>query len=89
MTYEIEFPAKLAEVHHVFHISLLKKCVGDLASVVLMESVAMEDSLSYENVQVKILDRHVIRLRTKEVASFKVLWRSQSIEGATWKQKQP
>ena len=75
---------ELATEHPVVQILLLKKCVGDLASVVLMESVAMEDSLSYENVQVKILDRHVIRLRTKEVASFKVLWRSQSIEGATY-----
>ncbi|WMV13460.1 hypothetical protein MTR67_006845 [Solanum verrucosum] len=42
------------------------------------------DSLSYEGVPVEILDRQVRRLRNKEVASVKVLWRSQSIEGATW-----
>ncbi|WMV46105.1 hypothetical protein MTR67_039490 [Solanum verrucosum] len=28
--------------------------------------------------------KKVRRLRNKEVASVKVLWRSQSIEGATW-----
>ena len=44
----------------------------------------MKDSLSYEDVPVEILDRQVRRLRNKEVASVKVLWRSQSVEGATW-----
>ncbi|WMV24625.1 hypothetical protein MTR67_018010 [Solanum verrucosum] len=31
-----------------------------------------------------ILDRHVRKLRTKEVASVKVLWRNQFVEEATW-----
>ena len=57
--------------------------MGDPASVVPLESVAVKDSLSYEDVPVDILDLHVKRLRNKEVASVKVLWRSQSIEGAT------
>ncbi|WMV42226.1 hypothetical protein MTR67_035611 [Solanum verrucosum] len=84
VAYELELPADLAAVHPVFHISLLKKCVGDPASIVQLESVAVKDSLSYEDVPVEILDRQVRRLRNKEVASVKVLWRSQSVEGATW-----
>ena len=84
MAYELEFPTELAAVHLVFHISLLKKCVGDLASIVPLESVAVKDSLTYEEVPVEILDRQVRRLRNKEVASVKVLWRSQSVERATW-----
>ena len=71
-------------MHSVFHISLLKKCVGDPASIVPLESVVVKDSLSYEDLLVQILDRQVRRLRNKEVASVKVLWRSQSVEGATW-----
>ena len=77
-------PTKLATVHHVFHISLLKKCVGDPASIVPLESVAVKDSLIYEDVPVEILHRQVRRLRNKEVASVNVLWRSQSVEGVTW-----
>ncbi|WMV24149.1 hypothetical protein MTR67_017534 [Solanum verrucosum] len=60
------------------------KCVGDPASIVPLETVAVKDSLSYEDVPFEILDRQVRRLRNKEVASVKVLWRSQSVEGATW-----
>ena len=84
VTYELELPAKLAAVHPVFHILILKRCVGDQYSIVKLKSVVVKDSLSYEDVPVEILDRQVRRLRNKEVASFKVLWRSQSVEGATW-----
>jgi len=83
VAYEIELPAELVAVHPVFHISLLKKCVGDPASVLPLESVVVKDSLSYEDVPVEILDRQVRRLRNKEVTSVKVLWSSQSVEGAT------
>ena len=69
MAYELELPAKLAVVHPVFHISILKKCVGDPASIVSLESVAVKDSLSYEDVPVEILDRHVRSLGNKEVSS--------------------
>ena len=83
VAYELDLPAQLAAVHPVFHISLLKKCVGDLAFVIPLESMAVKDSLSYEDVHVEILDRQVRRFRNKEVALVKVLWRSQSVEGAT------
>ena len=83
VAYKLELPAKLAAVHPVFHISLLKMCVGNPASIVPLESVAVKNSLSYDNVPVEILDRQVRSLRNKEVASVKVLWMSQSIEGAT------
>ena len=59
-------------------------CVGNPASIVPLESVAVNDSLSYEDVLVEILDCYVRRLRNKEVSSVKVLWRSHSVEGATW-----
>ena len=73
MAYELELPAKLAAVHPVFHISLLKKCVGVPASIVPLESEAVKDSLSSEDEPVEILDRQVRRLRNKEVTSVKVL----------------
>ena len=46
VAYELELLAELATKHSVFHISLLKKCVDDLASIVPLEGMAMEDNLS-------------------------------------------
>ncbi|WMV38099.1 hypothetical protein MTR67_031484 [Solanum verrucosum] len=48
------------------------------------ENVGIKDNLSYEEIPIQILDRQVRKLRTKEVASVKVLWRNQIIEEATW-----
>ncbi|WMV41725.1 hypothetical protein MTR67_035110 [Solanum verrucosum] len=84
VAYELELSVELAAMHPVFHISLLKKYMGDPASIVPLESVVVKDSLSYEDVPIEILNRQVRRLRNKEVALVKVLWRSQSVEGATW-----
>ncbi|KAH0716802.1 hypothetical protein KY285_012833 [Solanum tuberosum] len=63
------------------------KCVGDPASIVPLESMAVKYSLTCEDVPVEILDRQVRRLRNKTGASVKVLWRSQFVEGATWEPK--
>ena len=40
--------------------------------------------VSYEEIPVEILDRQVKRLRNKEIATVKVLWRNHLVEGATW-----
>ncbi|WMV51088.1 hypothetical protein MTR67_044473 [Solanum verrucosum] len=84
VAYELELPQELAAVHPVFHISMLKKCIGDPSLILPTESVKIKDNLSYEEVPVQILDRQVRRLRTKDVASVKVLWRNQFVEEATW-----
>ncbi|WMV30165.1 hypothetical protein MTR67_023550 [Solanum verrucosum] len=40
--YELELSNDLASVHPVFHVSLLKKCVGDLTSIVLLEGLGVK-----------------------------------------------
>ncbi|WMV23308.1 hypothetical protein MTR67_016693 [Solanum verrucosum] len=84
VAYELELSQELAAVHPVFHISMLKKCIGDPSLILPTESVKIKDNLSYEEVPVQILDHQVRRLRTKDVASVKVLWRNQFVEEATW-----
>ncbi|WMV55510.1 hypothetical protein MTR67_048895 [Solanum verrucosum] len=53
-------------------------------SILYHSDIGIKDSLSYEEISVQILDHQVRKLRTKEVASVKVLWRNQFVEEATW-----
>lgn len=84
IAYELDLPFSLGSIHSIFYVSMLKKCVGDPYFVVPIESVGISDSLSYEDVLLEILDRKVCHLRTKDVASVKVLWENQKVEEATW-----
>ncbi|KAK4729768.1 hypothetical protein R3W88_022756 [Solanum pinnatisectum] len=84
VAYELDLPNELALVHLVFHVSMLKKFVGDPTYIVPIEGLGLKENLSYEEVPIEILDRQVKKLRNKEVASVKVLWRNHLVEGATW-----
>ncbi|WMV32430.1 hypothetical protein MTR67_025815 [Solanum verrucosum] len=64
---------------------MLKKCMGDPSLIIPTEDIGIKYSLSYEEIHVQILDRQVRKLRTKEVASVKVLRRNQFVGEATWK----
>ncbi|WMV49899.1 hypothetical protein MTR67_043284, partial [Solanum verrucosum] len=84
VAYELELPHEVAAVHPVFHISMLKTCMGDPSLMIPTKGIGIKDSLSYEEIPIQILDRQVCKLRTKEVASVKVIWRNQFVEEATW-----
>jgi len=84
VSHELELPNDLVLVHLIFHVSLLKKCVGDMTSVVPLEGLGLKENLSYEEGLVEILDQQVRKLKNKEGTSLKVLWRNQVVEGSTW-----
>ncbi|WMV57783.1 hypothetical protein MTR67_051168 [Solanum verrucosum] len=84
VAYELELPQELEAVHPIFHISMLKTCMGDPSLMIPTEDIGIKDSLSYEEIPVQILDRQVCKFRTNDVASVKVLWRNQFVKEATW-----
>ncbi|XP_015087052.1 uncharacterized protein LOC107030197 [Solanum pennellii] len=80
VAYELEFPGELAVVHPIFHISLLKKCIGDPASVVPFHSVAVKDNLYFKDVPAEINDYHVLKVEKQ-----RSLFSQGSVEElATW-----
>ncbi|KAH0661922.1 hypothetical protein KY284_026853 [Solanum tuberosum] len=52
VAYELELPQELATVHSIFHISMLKKCMGDPSLIIPTEYIGINDSLSYEEISV-------------------------------------
>ncbi|XP_070029814.1 uncharacterized protein [Nicotiana sylvestris] len=84
VAYKLELPPELSVVHLVFHVSMLRKVVGDPSIIVPVETIEFNEELSYKEVPVAVLDRQVRKLRNKEIASVKVLWRNQHVEEANW-----
>ncbi|XP_059285841.1 uncharacterized protein LOC132039363 [Lycium ferocissimum] len=84
VAYELRLPSELQAVHPVFHMSMLRKCIGDPSKIIPVDDIQVTENLTYEEEPIAILDRQVRRLRNKEMASIKVLWRSKDREEMTW-----
>ncbi|XP_070020868.1 uncharacterized protein [Nicotiana sylvestris] len=72
VAYELAFPPSLSSVHPVFHVSMLRKYVGDPSLVLDFSMVQLDDNLTYDVEPVAILGHQVRRLRSKDIALVKV-----------------
>ncbi|XP_070039612.1 uncharacterized protein [Nicotiana tomentosiformis] len=84
VAYKLELPPEMSLVHAVFHVSILKEVVGDPSVIMPVETIEVNEELTYEVIPVAILDRQVQKLRNKEISSVKVLWQNQQVVEATW-----
>jgi hypothetical protein len=68
MAYKLELSEQLSDVHDVFHISQLRKCLR------VPEEQVMPDTLDlrYQEVPIKILDTMTKRTRMKAINLYKV-----------------
>jgi hypothetical protein len=55
VAYQLELPARLLDVHDVFHISQLKKCLRVPEEKLPLEELNVQDDLTYTEHPVKIL----------------------------------
>ena len=84
VAYELKLPNELALVHPVFHVLMLKKCIGDLKSILPLQGLEVDAKLTYEEIPVEILHCQVKKLRNKEVFSVNILWNNNLVKNATW-----
>jgi hypothetical protein len=84
VAYRLELPSEFSQVHDVFHVSMLRKYVADPSHILESQPVSLREDLAYEEEPVQILDRKEKVLRNKIIPLVKVLWRSHSVEEATW-----
>ncbi|XP_071921808.1 uncharacterized protein [Coffea arabica] len=83
-TYQLKLPASMAKVHDVFHVSMLRKYHPDPSHVLQLEGIEVDETLTYEEGPVQILEREVKELINKKIPLVKILWRNHGLEEATW-----
>ncbi|XP_047259141.1 uncharacterized protein LOC124891447, partial [Capsicum annuum] len=67
LAYEVDLPAESSNVYPVFHVSMLKQCIGNSFVTEPSEDFDIQNNLSFEEFPVEILDFQVQKLRSKEV----------------------
>ncbi|XP_070036506.1 uncharacterized protein [Nicotiana tomentosiformis] len=84
VSYRLALPPSLAEVHSIFHFSMLRKYHEDRSHVIDFGTVQLDETLAYEEELLAILDWLVPKLRSKSFSFVKVQLRGQPIEEDTW-----
>ncbi|XP_058103644.1 uncharacterized protein LOC131247253 [Magnolia sinica] len=83
VAYRLALPTALADIHNVFHISMLKKYTPNDSHIVSWDQVELAEDASYTEDPICILDRKEQVLWTKTISLVKVLWSHHGEEKAT------
>ncbi|XP_021910960.1 uncharacterized protein LOC110824751 [Carica papaya] len=83
ITYQLALPPNIANIHDVFHVSMLQKYHPDPSHVLQYEDIPIEKDMSYQKIPIGILDRQERVLRNKTIPMVKVLWQHNSPVEAT------
>jgi hypothetical protein len=87
VAYQLELPPQLSDVHDVFHVSELKKCMRVPKEQLHMEDWEAKEDISYEEYPVKILETSERVTRNKKIRMCKVQWSHHTKEEATWERE--
>ncbi|GJR02587.1 putative reverse transcriptase domain-containing protein [Tanacetum coccineum] len=84
VTYKLELPEELSNVHSTFHVSNLKKCLSDESLIIPMKDLRFDDKLNFVEEPVEIMDREVNQLKQSRIPIVKVRWNSKRGPEFTW-----
>jgi hypothetical protein len=88
VAYQLELPPQLSDVHDMFHVSQLKKCLRAPKEQIPMLDLDAKEDLSYQEYPVKILETSERVTRNKRIKMCKVQWSHHTEEEATWEREE-
>jgi hypothetical protein len=82
VAYELELPEG-SKIHNVFHVSCLKKAVGQFINT-LEELPPLDEEGQLELVLEEVLEFREWKLRSRVIRECLIRWRGLPVEDATW-----
>jgi hypothetical protein len=87
VAYQLELPPQLSDVHDVFHVSQLRKCLRVLEEQMPLEELLVGEDLTNQEYPVQILDTLEKVTQNNRYKMFKVKWSNHTEEEATWEKE--
>jgi hypothetical protein len=88
VAYQLKLLPLLSDVHDVFHMSQLKKCLRVPEEQLSMEDLDLGGDLTYNERPIKILDTAERVTRSKIIKMCKVQWSHHAEDEATWEHEE-
>jgi hypothetical protein len=83
VAYQLELPPQLSDVHDVFYVSQLKKCLRVPEEQIPMEDLDAKEDLAYQEHLVRILETSERVTQNKKIKMCKVQWSHHTEDEAT------
>ncbi|GJR82370.1 hypothetical protein Tco_0153155 [Tanacetum coccineum] len=87
VAYRLRLPEELIGVHDTFHVSNLKKCLGNANLHVPLNEIKIDKTLRFVEEPVEIMDREVRSLKRSRIPLVKVRWNSKRGPEFTWERE--
>ncbi|GJV86804.1 hypothetical protein Tco_1530742 [Tanacetum coccineum] len=87
VAYRLRLPEELIGAHDTFHVSNLKKCLGNANLHVPLNEIKIDKTLCFVEEPVEIMDREIKSLKHSRIPLVKVRWNSKCGPEFTWERE--
>ena len=87
VAYRLELPTELENVHPVFHVSNLRRCLADENLHIPLDEVQIDPTMQFVEKPVEVLDREIKKLKNSSIPIVKVRWDSKQGPEFTWERE--
>ncbi|GJR94317.1 putative reverse transcriptase domain-containing protein [Tanacetum coccineum] len=87
VAYRLRLAKELSEVHDIFHVSKLKKCLADANLHVPLDEIKVDKTLHFVKKPVEIMDCEVKTLKRSKISIVKVCWNLKRGPEFTWERE--
>ncbi|GKD60242.1 hypothetical protein Tco_1297751 [Tanacetum coccineum] len=77
VAYRLRLPEELIGAHDIFHVSNLKKCLGNANFHVSLNEIKIDKTLRFVEEPIEIMDREIKSLKRSRIPLVKVRWNSK------------